>query len=687
MMRKITLMCAFALGGLTSMAQTLTEGWYRFMAVSGNNLSGLVTSGTATVLNCEDEYRQSASNYYALKYAAYSADKAPTSWVYVTPVSGISYAVQALNGHYVGSMGLSYRTGRNLNIEPDGDNVKIGGYWEYFSNNGSESPYVGGSSGDNGKSNRYSYVQITETDLAGYDKYTVSITGAPDQSEIGNDMRVTCSHAENKGIAAVYNNGCFFITAGAEVSADDFTATPLENYEVTLSITDKVVNVEYILQAKKLLSEAIPVAETLLAKTGVGYPADGAAERTTLQAAIDAAKSALENNNPTAADVEDLNEALSTYNATTNVVMPEDGKAYRFINIGFDSGEPDGNEYLLYDGANTMMSFTADVNSITDLSDLFVCRKIGDKFLFVNAKTGKYMFWRNLVENYSENAPFTVGYGTYQNNANGSSLFMPHAFTFYLAHRADSGSDTRESYLVFSRTGWGADSRPWCGDYHSALYRLEEVEYPNRVTLAEATGLEDYIATIGTFSAPYAALVPEGVHAYYVKTLAGDNSVAYTMPVEAGKAIPANTGVLLAATEATVTSALMIPAAGEERAELSGNLLGNSAGADKAIPAEENAYVLSKTSGSVAFRQLSSEASKRNLKMNKAYLVAPASVSGETSSFSIGFDFSDVTSVGRIEANPVDTADAPVYDLFGRRVPQVLKGGIYIRCGKKFIVK
>lgn len=687
MMRKITLMCAFVLGGLTSMAQTLTEGWYRFTAVSGSNaLTTAINDGKTTVQNCDNEYRQNNTNYYALKFAAYDETKAPVSWVYVTPVSGNAYTVQALNGHYVSSKGISNRTGSNLNIVSDGTtgNVKIGNYWDAYSHNDySETPNVGGSSG--ASSNLYSYVQITETDLAGYDKYTVSITGAPNQSEIGNDMRVTCSHADNKGIAAVYNNGCFFITAGEEVNASDFTATALDNYAVTLSITDKVVNVVYILQTKKVLSEAITTAETLLTKTGVGYPADDAAERTTLQAAINAAKSALEN--PQESDVEALNTALSTYNATTNVVMPEDGKAYRFINIGFDSGEPDGNEYLLYDGANTMMSFTADVNSITDLSDLFVCRKIGDKFLFVNAKTGKYMFWRNLVENYSENAPFTVGYGTYQNNANGSSLFMPHAFTFYLAHRADSGSDTRESYLVFSRTGWGADSRPWCGDYHSALYRLEEVEYPNRVTLAEATGLEDYIATIGTFSAPYAALVPEGVHAYYVKTLAGDNSVAYTMPVEAGKAIPANTGVLLAATEATVTSALMIPAAGEERAELSGNLLGNSAGADKAIPAEENAYVLSKTSGSVAFRQLSSEASKRNLKMNKAYLVAPASVSGETSSFSIGFDFSDVTSVGRIEANPVDTADAPVYDLFGRRVPQVLKGGIYIRCGKKFIVK
>ena len=676
-------MCAFALGGLTSMAQTLTEGWYRFTAVSGSNaLTTAINDGKTTVQNCDNEYRQNNTNYYALKFAAYDETKAPVSWVYVTPVSGNAYTVQALNGHYVSSKGISNRTGSNLNIVSDGTtgNVKIGNYWDAYPHTDySETPNVGGSS--SASSNLYSYVQITETDLADYDKYTVSITGAPNQSEIGNDMRVTCSHADNKGIAAVYNNGCFFITAGAEVSATDFTATDLDNYEyeVTLSATDKVVHVEYMLQTKKVLSETISVAETLLTKTGVGYPADDAAERTTLQAAIDAAKSALEN--PQESDVEALNTALSTYNATTNVVMPEDGKAYRFINIGFNNGEPDGNEYLLYDGTNTDMSFTADVNSITDLSDLYVCRKIGDKSMFVNAKTGRYMYWKTLVADYTEYAQFTVGYGTYQN---GNTLFMPHAFTFQAVRRTDKNE---AGYLVLSRTQWGADSRPWCGAHHSALYRLEEVEYPNRVTLAEATGLEDYIATIGTFSAPYAALVPEGVHAYYVKTLAGDNSVAYTMPVEAGKAIPANTGVLLAATEATMTSALMIPAAGEDRAELSGNLLGNSAGADKAIPAEENAYVLSKTGGSVAFRQLSSEASKRNLKMNKAYLVAPASVSGETSSFSIGFDFSDVTSVGRIEANPVDTADAPVYDLFGRRVQQVLKGGIYIRCGKKFIVK
>jgi hypothetical protein len=49
------------------------------------------------------------------------------------------------------------------------------------------------------------------------------------------------------------------------------------------------------------------------------------------------------------------------------------------------------------------------------------------------------------------------------------------------------------------------------------------------------------------------------------------------------------------------------------------------------------------------------------------------------------FNFGGETTV--IDAVEVENANAPIYDLSGRRVLTTVKGGVYIQNGKKFIVK
>jgi hypothetical protein len=49
------------------------------------------------------------------------------------------------------------------------------------------------------------------------------------------------------------------------------------------------------------------------------------------------------------------------------------------------------------------------------------------------------------------------------------------------------------------------------------------------------------------------------------------------------------------------------------------------------------------------------------------------------------FNFGGETTA--IDAVEVENANAPIYDLSGRRVLSTVKGGIYIQNGKKFIVK
>ena len=66
----------------------------------------------------------------------------------------------------------------------------------------------------------------------------------------------------------------------------------------------------------------------------------------------------------------------------------------------------------------------------------------------------------------------------------------------------------------------------------------------------------------------------------------------------------------------------------------------------------------------------------------KAYLEMPATQS--TATF-YGFDWDGATTA--IETVETEKANAPIYDLSGRRVLSTVKGGIYIQNGKKFIVK
>jgi hypothetical protein len=65
----------------------------------------------------------------------------------------------------------------------------------------------------------------------------------------------------------------------------------------------------------------------------------------------------------------------------------------------------------------------------------------------------------------------------------------------------------------------------------------------------------------------------------------------------------------------------------------------------------------------------------------KAYLPKPANAQG-----ALRFNFGGETTAIESVLNGVG-ANAPIYDLSGRRVVNAVKGGIYIQNGKKFIVK
>lgn len=174
-----------------------------------------------------------------------------------------------------------------------------------------------------------------------------------------------------------------------------------------------------------------------------------------------------------------------------------------------------------------------------------------------------------------------------------------------------------------------------------------------------------------TLNLPFAVTLPAGVTAY--KGTVSGNEVILTAYKQAGEVLPAATPVLLTATDASSYNFALF-AAGYQPSEETG-FLGTLVAT--AVTAN-NAYILAKKGEEVKFYLLNSESNTVNA--YKAYIVV-----SEGKAQALSFNFGTTTG---IHAATADAAtDAPVFDLSGRRVVKVVKGGLYIQNGKKFIVK
>ena len=175
--------------------------------------------------------------------------------------------------------------------------------------------------------------------------------------------------------------------------------------------------------------------------------------------------------------------------------------------------------------------------------------------------------------------------------------------------------------------------------------------------------------------------IPEGVEVYTVTETA--NGYVKTALVE-GAILPANTGVILK----NAGQHTFKLAAKDGVATLEGNLL---LGTTTNAYVEGEAYVLGKDEVGAGFFKVALNKNAEGTagtthflnNANKAYL--PASVVA-TSAHTLRFNFGGTTAIESVLNNGVN-ANAPIYDLSGRRVMNAVKGGIYIQNGKKFIVK
>ncbi len=207
----------------------------------------------------------------------------------------------------------------------------------------------------------------------------------------------------------------------------------------------------------------------------------------------------------------------------------------------------------------------------------------------------------------------------------------------------------------------GSDNSYVLSQWHQegSHFTLAEVETVDVELLAAVAG-EAY----ATAYLPFAVTIPSGVTAYV-----GDAYTAgqgYLSMSEAGEVKAENGFILKGEAAGNVTLTIGATEAAKESA-ISGTLTG--------VAQDDNNLVLGLANGTLGFYKWADA-----IPANKAFLVNAAG----TGAVKLLFPGS-TTGIDSVEAEDAD--NAAIYDLSGRKVLAPAKGGIYVKNGKKYIVK
>ena len=208
----------------------------------------------------------------------------------------------------------------------------------------------------------------------------------------------------------------------------------------------------------------------------------------------------------------------------------------------------------------------------------------------------------------------------------------------------------------------------------AGIKKIEVYGYVTPTTNEGATG--EYWATYYNSAQGYTADANTTV--YQAAVNSGKTAVVLTEVT--GREIPAGKGVVLKSSAATIT---LTPTTTTQTLE--GNEL---TGVDVATAAPSNAYCLSKeTTGSargVGFYTYTGPGTG-TIPAHRAYLVVAGGPSLTRGFLGFGDD-DNTTGISLPEAVVIEN-DGPIYDLSGRRIIGQPQKGIYVKNGKKFVIK
>lgn len=403
-------------------------------------------------------------------------------------------------------------------------------------------------------------------------------------------------------------------------------------------------------------------AKRTLEHTGVGYPiatagnvTTGSAARTTLAAAITTAQQHAYA--PSQDNLDALQSAINAYKAATDEIqLLQDGYAYALTTtIG------NAEYYLNYnanaDNETKLLSLVErPTGTAIPATATFVCHNVDKKILLVN-NAGKYL----TVPTGS--SPVTDSYNLLKLQKTESDFGQ-------LRLGLDEGSE--EVWLTASTSSIDHAT----SILSATKLQFHPMDYANLVTLRAPSTSDGN--TYASLCLPFNALVPDGVTAYWGKSVDDSQQTMTLSPLTGG--IPANQAVVLISAD-EVTEARFIPAAGETLGTLDGtNLLKGVCESGVARNASATTYVLNgnRTTGTIGFYRYTGT----NLPAYKAYLELTG-----TNAMGFSFDFGgEVTNLNGV-LNDAEGDNQPCYDLSGRRTLRPAAGGIYISGRKKILVK
>lgn len=474
-----------------------------------------------------------------------------------------------------------------------------------------------------------------------------------------------------------------------DAAADDGNKMTIKAVNTEADLSEALSKILLLENPSITIESLLTSAAEHLALAGkLGYPTTTSAAYTSLKEKAEAAS-------PNAYK---LYTAINAFEAETDVAMPQDGKAYTFTFKHMDGTRT----YLYWNGSKITSAVLGSGQGLPETAK-FICRTVTDggstKYMFVN-NAGKYLVWwgghtntdANADHAYENNNGFTSAYDSGKNlfqiikftNSGNTNVECTNKELFgCVGLKGKRSGNDPESYFILKNTAGDAvassaayvDKTTTNSGYRTCAVMIEEATYPNNVTF-KATDIDNEAGgtyALATFSAPFATVIPEGVKVYKATQDTGNGDIINIDEVS-GSALPAGEGFILSGTaNATVA---MVPATNEAQVSTAGTLLLGSAGRTATL-STTNDYVLGQKDGHVAFYRVNS--SNNVLPMNRAYL--HFSGSGV-----VKMNFNHTTT-GIEAVSPSAQQDGPIYDLSGRRVSHMSKGGIYIRNGKKILVK
>lgn len=480
--------------------------------------------------------------------------------------------------------------------------------------------------------------------------YTVSVV----TTSTGSKPYITRTLADGTKEYA-FNSG-FFIS-NAELDKTSLAASTLEGYKtpsIEVDNTKKTVTAYY---AKfDDLTALITSARELLNTRGIGYPLSTSDAHVAFASVIGIASSNYTAES-SAKDIAEaytiLQNAITNYRSTkTDIQMPEDGKVYRIYAKWADGTKV----YAVNNGSTTTKNSkyytSGSKTEPTDNKGLWIVQKVGSNYNFASAVANSLFTY---VQGANGDKAQIVDIIPSAGKNLGQICLGANKANVHIVMNSDA---SKLDQLTDSYTDSGAWSTQWC---------FEEVnDFAGQpVNFAASTDNKNY----ATLNLPYASTLPTGVTAY--KAAIEGTTVNLTEYKTAGKVLPANTPVLLTAT--TAGSKTFAPAA----YEAADNKTGFQGTLAATAVAANNTYILSQKDGKVNFFAL--DETNNTINANKAYLVVSAG-----GAQALNFNFGNTTGIQNAAVEGVN-ANAPLFDLSGRRVVKAVKGGIYIQNGKKFV--